>query len=154
MRGLLASEGIHAGERQVGAVLEASDPTYHAARRTRTETLMNPKPYVALYAGHKLHLDQNEKLVMFGVTHICAVDGYSGKIVAFASMPIKNNVEIYSNVLRPLLLMYGIWDEIRVDHGLEWVLSLSVQEQLAHLRYNTSRPPHLQSTSKQVKLHG
>ena len=39
--------------------------------------------------GHKLHIDQNEKLVMFGVTHIIAVDGYSKKIVANATMPVK-----------------------------------------------------------------
>nr|XP_020461071.1 uncharacterized protein LOC109963123 isoform X2 [Monopterus albus] len=30
--------------------------------------------------GHKLHLDQNEKLVMFGVTHVLAIDGFSKKI--------------------------------------------------------------------------
>ena len=46
------------------------------------------------YFGEKVHIDQNEKLVLFGVTHICAVDGYSGKIVAFCSMPIKNNISI------------------------------------------------------------
>jgi len=45
---------------------------------------------------------------------------------------------------------YGLWDQLRVDQGKEWVLMLYVQERLANLRYNTSRPPHLQSTSKQV----
>ena len=61
---------------------------------------MNPIPYRADYFGHKLHIDQNEKLVMFGVTHICAVDGYSGKIVEFVTMPVKNNVEIYAHFFR------------------------------------------------------
>jgi hypothetical protein len=126
-----------------------SDPIYHARRCSKTEVQLNPKPYLALYAGHKLHIDQNEKLVMYGVTHICAIDGYSGKIVAFCSMPIKNNVQIYSTLFRPLLLNYGIWDEVRVDQGKEWVLMLFVQECLANLRTNTTRPPHLQSTSKQ-----
>ena len=51
---------------------------------------------------------------------------------------------------RPLILEYGLWDEIRVDQGKEWVLSLFVQEQMAHLRTSTARPPHLQSTSKKV----
>ena len=45
-------------------------------------------------------MDQNEKLVMFGVTHICAIDGYSGRIVAFTTMPVKNNVEIYEEIYR------------------------------------------------------
>ena len=61
---------------------------------------MNPIPYRADYFGHKLHIDENEKLVMFGVTHICAVDSYSGKIVEFVTMPVKNNVKIYAHLFR------------------------------------------------------
>jgi hypothetical protein len=38
--------------------------------------------------------------VMFGVTHICAVDGYSCMIVGFVTMPIKNNVEIFAHLYR------------------------------------------------------
>ena len=45
-----------------------------------------------------MHIDQNEKLVMFGVTHVCAVDGHSGRIVGFATMPIKNNIVIYESL--------------------------------------------------------
>lgn len=51
---------------------------------------------------------------------------------------------------RCLVLEYGLWDQVRVDHGMEWILTLFVQEKLAHLRKNTSRAPHLQTTSKQV----
>ena len=50
---------------------------------------MNPIPYQADYFGHKLHVDQNEKLVIYGVVHVCAADGYSGKIVSHALMPVK-----------------------------------------------------------------
>ena len=59
---------------------------------------MNPHLYVANYYGHKVHLDQNEKLSMFGVTHIMAIDGYSGKIVSLVTMPIKNCSLIYEHV--------------------------------------------------------
>ena len=45
---------------------------------------------------------------------------------------------------------HGIWDQVRVDHGKEWILSLFIQEQLAHLRYNTTKAPHRQTTSKLV----
>ena len=45
---------------------------------------------------------------------------------------------------------YGLWDQIRIDQGKEWILMLFIQECLANLRHNTSRAPHLQSTSKQV----
>ena len=73
---------------------------YHQRRQTQTARQMNPVPYHASYFGQKLHVDQNEKLVMFGVTHICARDGYSGMVVAFASMSVKNNVEIYKHAFR------------------------------------------------------
>ena len=64
---------------------------YSHARRTNTARQINAVPYYrADYFGHKLHIDQNEKLVMFGVTHICGIDGYSGKIVGFVTMPVKN----------------------------------------------------------------
>ena len=47
-----------------------------------------------------------------------------------------------------------MWDQIRVDHGSEWLLMLYVQEELAQYRTNTLRPPHLQTTSKQVNTSG
>ena len=122
---------------------------------------MNPTPYNADYFGHKLHADQNEKLVMFGVTHVLAIDGYSRRIVSFASMPIKNSIETYSGACyiiifmssvlhRPAFISYGVWDTIRVDHGHEFFLRLHVQEKLSHLRTNAVRVPYLQTTSKQV----
>ena len=71
--------------------------TYIVLQRIRNE---NSIPYSALYYGHKLHMDQNEKLAMYGATHVIAVDGYSSCIVAFASMPRKNNLVIYDKVFR------------------------------------------------------
>lgn len=100
MTGLLASQGVSVSEQRVGESLQRVHPGYHHARRTSTARQMNPVPYHADYCGHKLHIDQNEKLVMFGVTHICGVDGYSSKIVGFLTMPIKNCIEIYSNFFR------------------------------------------------------
>ena len=47
----------------------------------------------------------------------------------------------------------GLFDQIRVDHGKEFYLSLFVQEQLAHLRYNPQRDPHRQTTSKKVSVN-
>ena len=46
----------------------------------------------------QIHIDQNEKLVLFGVTHVCAVDGYSGMIVGFATFPVKNNALVYEHL--------------------------------------------------------
>lgn len=74
MTGLLASSGLHVSEARVGESLRQTNPNYQLARTMATARQMNPVPYRADYFGHKLHVDQNEKLVMFGVTHVCAVD--------------------------------------------------------------------------------
>ena len=68
----------------------------------------NPIPYYASHYGHKLHIDQNEKLGMFGVTHVIAVDGFSSFIVRYCSMPYKNNLTIYDRVVR--YVHYLSWD--------------------------------------------
>ena len=95
MTGLLAAQGYHVAQGRVGKSLYRVNPGHHMRRSSLTERQRNPVPYIARYFGEKVHIDQNEKLIMFGTTHICAIDGFSGKIVAFCSMPIKNNVAIY-----------------------------------------------------------
>ena len=100
VKGFLRSKGINAGAVRIGKCLSIISPAYLAARRSNAERNINPVPYKADYFGHKLHLDQNEKLSMYGLTHVCASDGYSGKIVAFATMPVKNNALIYEHVYR------------------------------------------------------
>ena len=52
-----------------------------------------------------------------------------------------------------MLLQYGIWDQVRVDHGKEWTLILFAQEHLAHLRRNQNRSFYHQSTSKEVTTY-
>lgn len=100
MTGFLSSHGVDVNQNRVGQSLSRVNPGYHNARKSLTSHRINPVPYHADYCGHKLHIDQNEKLVMYGVTHVTAVDGYSGMILGFVSMPIRNNVEIYSNLYR------------------------------------------------------
>lgn len=53
-------------------------------------------------------MDQNEKLVMYGVTYELARDDYSGKITAGAVMPRNNNLIIYDKVYRSTVLTYGL----------------------------------------------
>ena len=100
MQGLLSSRGIRASQSRIGKSLAVVAPVYHQARRTDTARKTNPTPYKADYFGQKLHVDQNEKLVMYGVTHYAAIDGYSGMVVGFISMPQKNPVTIYEHLFR------------------------------------------------------
>ena len=99
----MRSQGLPIGERKVGAILREHNPAAQNRRKEKAGRSFNPKVYRADYFGHKVHIDQNEKLVMFGVVHVCARDGFSGKIVAYATMPIKNNYVIYDDIYRFVL---------------------------------------------------
>ena len=81
MTGLLASQGLRVSQVRVGESLRHTNPQYHHQRKNSTTWHLNPVPYSAEYFGHKVHIDHNEKLIMYGVTHVCARDGYSGKVV-------------------------------------------------------------------------
>jgi len=100
MTGCLRSKGIHISEKKVGSALRKICPKSQANRQRQAGRSLNPKVYNADYFGHKVHIDQNEKLVMYGVTHVVARDGYSGMIVGFTTMPIKNNLVIYEKLYR------------------------------------------------------
>ena len=78
---------------------------YIERRHRKTYNEINPVPYYAQYYGHKLHIDQNEKLDQFGVTHVAAADGYSSKLVGIVTMPIENPILIYDLLYR-LVLKY------------------------------------------------
>ena len=53
---------------------------------------------------------------------------------------------------REIIRDFGLWDQIRVDCGREWYLMLFMQEHLSHLRNDPSKPPHLRSSSKNVRF--
>ncbi len=101
LKGLL---GLKVAEAKVAQSPQRVAPTDYECRRNDTTNRLNPSPYIALHVGHKIHMDQNEKLKMFGVTHVIARDGFSGKIVGYMTMPVKNNLEIYESVFRYLTL--------------------------------------------------
>ncbi|XP_041824690.1 uncharacterized protein LOC121647985 isoform X2 [Melanotaenia boesemani] len=146
MKGYLHSKGIHASEMRVAAALKAVQPPYHETRCQGLRNL-NPMPYQAAYFGQKLHMDQNEKMAMYGVTYVVAIDGYSSKIVAYSIMPVKNNLVIYDEVYRNAVVTYGLWDQLRVDHGGEFYLSLYIQEKLSGYRFRQDREPCQQTAS-------
>ena len=103
MKGYLDSKGIFVSEPKNAKSLERVAPDSFQSRRHNIIDRTNPHPYAANYFGHKIHLDQNEKLVMFGTTHIIAVDGFSGMIVSHLTIPIKNNKMIYEHVYRYII---------------------------------------------------
>ena len=87
-------------ETRIGRSLSRVAPVYQQRRKSGTAQLLNPAPYTAAYYGHKLHIDQNKKLAMFGVTHVCAIDGCSKYIPSYCTMCVKNNLVIYEKIYR------------------------------------------------------
>ena len=109
MKGYLASKGVFTSERQLKTMLPSISPVWHQGRQQNSHERSNPAIYVARYFGHKLHVDQNEKLVHYGVTYVLARDGYSGKIVGWSVMSRKNNAIIYNDVYRMCSMECGVW---------------------------------------------
>lgn len=103
LTGYLRSKGVKASEYKVGKKMRGLFPAQQKVRSETAGRALNPKTYTAEYFGHKIHFDQNEKLAMYGVTHVLARDGFSGYITAGATMPIKNNLLIYRDVYRYIM---------------------------------------------------
>jgi hypothetical protein len=148
MKGYIKSnKGINISERKLKGIMPLLAPINHSMRQSNSHERRNPAVYSARYFGHKIHFDQNEKLVNYGVTYVMARDGYSGKIVGAAIMPRKNNEVIYANVFRAAVNEYGLWNQLRVDHGKEFYLTLYIQEKLRIGRGDSTIPPYVQTTS-------
>lgn len=92
--------GMRVGRRRLQSSLRRVSPVYHEQRRNDMVRRANPVPYYSPYHGHKLHIDQNEKLKDFGVTHVCFSDGHSSQIVCILTMPVKNPIVIYEGLFR------------------------------------------------------
>ena len=59
--------------------------------------------------------------------HMCLLLMATGrKIVGFVTLPLKNAFAIY-DLLRPLLLREGLWEQVHIDHGGEFALVISAQ---------------------------
>ena len=101
MKGYIRQKyNVNISQRRISTALQVAAPQYHQRRQTNTARLTNPIPYKADYFGHKLHINQNEKLVMCGVTPVTAIDGHSRFVLCGVTMLVKNNQIIYEKVYR------------------------------------------------------
>jgi hypothetical protein len=114
LQGYLRSRGVLVSQYRISTSLRRVSPQASLQRRNFAHIRLNPHPYVCNFYGEKLHIDQNEKLIRYGITHVGAIDGYSRKIVGFITIPIKNPIVIYDRLFRPLLLTEGIWQQLRL----------------------------------------
>ena len=91
---------VNISQRRISTTLQMAAPQYHQRRQTNIARLTNAIPHKADYCGLKLHIDQNEKLVMYEVTHVTAIDGHSRFVFCGVTMSVKNNQIIYEKVYR------------------------------------------------------
>ena len=147
MNGYLKSKGISVGERKTMQQMQTISPTAVELRRSGVR-VKNPQPYTANHYGHKLHFDQNEKLLQFGVFHAACIDGFSSKIIRHIILHQKNPILLYDKLFVDIVQSEGIWDSVRVDYGTEWTVILFAQNLLSDHRQNTSKPPYSQTYSK------
>ena len=99
-RRVLRDAGVRVGLGRIGKSVKRVKAVPQEIQRQNTIDRDNPIICDAWYFGKILHLDKNEKLGMFGVTYVTALDVYSGKIVAGVTTPRKNNLVIYDRIYR------------------------------------------------------
>ena len=92
-------------------------------------------------------MDQNEKLQCYGCTHIVTIDGCSRMVCGFGTMEIKNLIVIYDKIFRPAIAKYGVWNQLRIDHGKEFLLIIFVQELIESYRYSRNKTPWKKTAS-------
>ena len=85
MHGVMKVKGINLGETKIGTILGEINPEPQTKRQNVAGHSLNPKIYNAKYFDDKVNYDQNEKLGMFRVPHVCAQDGFSDKIRGHAT---------------------------------------------------------------------
>ena len=56
-------------------------------------------------------------------------------------------------IYRPVLIQYGLCDQVRVDCGKEFYLTLFIQQSLSGYRKNTLRACYKQTPSTKVNTH-
>ena len=125
LHGVMKAKGINADETKIGKILCEINPEAERKRKNVAGHSLNLKVYNVEYFGHKIHYNQNEKLGMFGVVHVCARDRFLGKIVEHATMARKKNLVIYEEIYR-LMITFSIFknDVFQISQIFEVFYSL------------------------------
>ena len=129
---LLGITAASVSQRTVSRALQLVARVAHQAGAQDTLERQNPVPYFAPYFWYKGYFDQNEKIGQeYGCSHVLMINDCSGLATGYPSMPFKNRILIYEFVFRPVVCRYGIWDQIRMNHGREFNLVIFVQQLLS-----------------------
>ena len=83
MQRVMKAKELNVSEAKSGKILGKMNSQAQRKRRNVAGHSLNPNVYNAKYFGHKNDYNQNDKLGMFEVAHVCARDGFSGIRVIF-----------------------------------------------------------------------
>lgn len=97
---------IQISKTSAGKSLSKVYPHYQQRYRQNTAWAINPVPYRADNFGHKMRVDQNEKLEMHLVTRVAAKDGHCYFVVGYATMRMKNNLIVFEDVCRYVWFLF------------------------------------------------
>ena len=92
--------GVSVGKNKIDIALSKVTSHYHQRKKSNTARMTSPTSHAAIYFGNNLHLHQNEKLEMYDVTNMAAIDGLNRFSVAGATMLKKYNIKTYEDVYR------------------------------------------------------
>ena len=100
LRHQLNGTGIRVSQRRIARIQR--QVALNACNASRRDLLnqMNPVPYRAPFFGHKAHMEQNEKMEMYGCTHVALIYGCSRYICRFITILTKNPILIYKYLFR------------------------------------------------------
>ena len=104
--GSLRSNRYSFGKRQVCEALQTISSVASNQRKVRIGRLLSPRVYKAIYFGHKVHYNQNEKLGIHGAVYVCARDGYSNMIIEFPTIAIKNLLKSFTRFICNLSYLF------------------------------------------------
>ena len=69
------------------------------------------------------------------------IDGCLRMVCGFGTMEMKNPIVIYDKTFRPVIAKYGIWNQLRIDHSKEFVLTIFIQELIKSYCYSRNKTP-------------
>ena len=148
IRELVGSTLNVVSQNRVSRELRNVAPVANEARARDLIDRTNPIPYYSPYFGYNCHLVQNEKIGQdYECTHIVMINGCSRLVAGFVSLHVKNPILIYKSVFRQDLCKYGIWEQVRTDHGRDFILVGFIQNVVSYYRLIGTSTAYKQTTS-------
>ena len=92
VHGVMKAKKINIGKTKISKLLSEINPEAQPRRQNVVDRSLDPKVCNAKIFDDKIHYNQNEILEIFRFVHVCARNGFSGKIVLHAKIARKKTL--------------------------------------------------------------